>query len=97
VLTALDGIDVPCAKVQRIDEVLQDPQIQARGMLVEQDHPILGKIKLANLPFKFSGCDTTIYDVAPELGEHNVEIASSLGLSAAEIAAMLADGVLYSK
>jgi len=97
VLAALDAIDVPCAKVQRIDEVLADPQIQARGMVLEQDHPKLGKIKLPNLPFRFSGCDTTIRQVAPELGEHNVEIASSLGISEAEIAAMQADGVLYSR
>ena len=95
VLAALDAIDVPCAKVQRIDEVLADPQIQARGMVVEQDHPVLGKVKLPNLPFKFSGCDTTITQVAPDLGEHNAEVARSLGLAEADIAAMLADGVLY--
>ena len=45
-LAMLDKIDVPCAKVQNIDEVLTDPQIQARGMLVEQDHPVLGKVRL---------------------------------------------------
>lgn len=97
VLDLLDGIDVPCAKVQRIDEVLADPQIQARGMLVEQNHPVLGKIKLPNLPFRFSGCDTTIHQVAPELGQHNAEIAAALGFSAEEIAAMQAEGVLYTK
>jgi crotonobetainyl-CoA:carnitine CoA-transferase CaiB-like acyl-CoA transferase len=96
-LSALDAIDVPSAKVQNIAEVLADPQIIARGMLLEQDHPVLGKIKLPNLPFRFSGCDTTVRQVAPELGEHNAEIARSLGLSEAEIAAMQADGVLYSK
>ncbi len=97
VLAALDGIDVPSAKVQRIDEVLADPQIQARGMVMEQSHPVLGKIRLANLPFRFSGCDTTVHQVAPELGEHNAEIAASLGISAAEIAAMQSDGVLYAR
>lgn len=96
VLQMLDGIDVPCAKVQRIDEVLADPQIQARGMVVEQDHPVLGKIRLPNLPFRMSGCDTSITQVAPELGEHNAEIAASLGFDAAQIADMQADGVLFS-
>ncbi len=74
---------------------MADPQIQARGMVMEQVHPQLGKIKLANLPFKFSDCDTTIHQVAPDLGEHNVEIAKSLGISDVDIAAMQADGVLY--
>lgn len=97
VLALLDGIDVPCAKVQRIDEVLADPQIQARGMVVEQEHPVLGKIRLPNLPFKFSGCDTTIRQVAPDLGQHNAEIAAALGYSTEEIAQMQADGVLYTQ
>lgn len=97
VLEMLDAIDVPCAKVQRIDEVLADPQIQARGMVLEQVHPALGKIRLPNLPFRFSGCDTTQTQVAPDLGEHNAEVAASLGFSDAQIASMQADGVLYSK
>ena len=97
VLAALDAIDVPAAKVQRIDEVLADPQIQARGMVLEQDHPVLGKIKLPNLPFKFSDCDTTITQVAPDLGQHNAEIAQSLGFSVSDITGMQGDGVLFSK
>jgi formyl-CoA transferase len=96
VLALLDAIDVPGAKVQRIDEVLADPQIQARGMVVEQDHPVLGKIKLPNLPFRFSGCNTTIHQVAPDLGQDNAEIAASMGFSAEQIADMEKDGVLYS-
>lgn len=97
VLKMLDGIDVPAARVQRIDEVLADPQIRARGMVVEQEHPVLGRIRLPNLPFRMSGCDTSITQVAPELGEHNAEIAASLGFDATQIADMQADGVLYGK
>jgi crotonobetainyl-CoA:carnitine CoA-transferase CaiB-like acyl-CoA transferase len=96
-LAELDRIDVPAAKVQRIDEVIADPQIQARGMMVEQDHPVLGKIRLPNLPFRFSACDTSITQVAPELGEHNAEVARSLGFKEEEIAAMQAESVLYQK
>ena len=95
VLALMDGIDVPAAKVQRIDEVLADPQIQARGMVVEQQHPRYGTLRLPNLPFRFSDCDTTIHQVAPDLGQHNADVAAQLGFSAAEIAAMQADGVLF--
>jgi len=94
-LALLDTIDVPCAKVQRIDEVLADPQIQARGMVVEQAHPRYGNLRLPNLPFRFSDCDTTIRDVAPDLGQHNAQIAASLGFSAAEIDGLQAAGVLF--
>ena len=97
VLRLLDGIDVPSAKVQRIDEVMADPQIRARGMVVEQQHPRLGTLRLPNLPFRFSDCDTTIHQVAPDLGEHNAEVAHTLGFSPAEIDAMQTDGVLFSR
>ncbi|ANG61584.1 formyl-CoA transferase [Marinobacterium aestuarii] len=96
-LQDLDAIDVPCAKVQTIDEVLADPQIKARGMVLEQEHPVVGKVRLANLPFRFSGCDTTEKTPAPLLGQHNRQIASSLGYAAGDIDALIRDGVLYSE
>lgn len=96
-LASLDAAEVPSAKVQRIDEVVNDPQILARGMILEQDHPRLGKIKMPNLPFHFSGCDITPSRAAPALGEHNREIAADLGFEEAVIEAMCAAGVLYSK
>ncbi|CAD6553182.1 Acetyl-CoA:oxalate CoA-transferase [Paraburkholderia kirstenboschensis] len=97
VLALLDSVDVPSAKVQRIDEVVADPQIVARGMVIEQEHPRFGKLRLPNLPFRFSDCDTSIREVGPDLGQHNAEVAQSLGFSAAEIDAMQTDGVLFSK
>ena len=96
-LTALNSVEVPCAKVQRIDEVLADPQIVARGMIVEQDHPVLGQIRMPNLPFRFSDCDTSPRSTAPLLGQHNRKIAAELGYTVGEIDAMLRDGVLYAE
>ncbi|GHU34287.1 CoA transferase [Betaproteobacteria bacterium] len=96
-LALLDKIDVPCAKVQNIDEVLADPQIQARGMVVEQEHPVLGKVRLGNLPFHFSGYDTTIKTPAPLLGQHNRDIAAKLGYSPEQIETMVEEGVLYAE
>lgn len=96
-IAALESVDVPCAPVQRIDEVLADPQVIARNMVVEQDHPRLGKIKLGNLPFHFSDCDTTPKTAAPLLGQHNREIAGMLGYGAAEIDGLIADGVLFAE
>jgi crotonobetainyl-CoA:carnitine CoA-transferase CaiB-like acyl-CoA transferase len=94
---ALDAAQVPYAPVQRIDEVIADPQVAARGMIVEQDHPLLGKIRLPDLPFRFSDCDTSPRSVAPLLGQHNRDIAEQLGYSSAQIDAMVADGVLYAE
>jgi crotonobetainyl-CoA:carnitine CoA-transferase CaiB-like acyl-CoA transferase len=96
-IAALDAAEVPCAPVQTIDQVLADPQIQARGMVVEQDHPVLGRIRMPNLPFRFSDCDTTPRSVAPLMGQHNRDIAAGLGYSAEQVAAMERDGVLHAE
>jgi crotonobetainyl-CoA:carnitine CoA-transferase CaiB-like acyl-CoA transferase len=93
----LDAAEVPSAPVQNIDAVLADPQVAARNMIIEQEHPVLGKVKLANVPFRMSGMDLTPRSVAPLLGQHTREIAGELGFSAAEIDAMVRDGVLYAE
>lgn len=94
---ALDAAGVPAAPVQTIDQVLSDPQTLARGMVVEQEHPLLGKIKLPNLPFRFSDCDTSPSGPAPLVGQHNRDIAASLGYSETEIDTFVAEGVLYAE
>ncbi|MBL8658405.1 MAG: CoA transferase [Rhodospirillales bacterium] len=96
-IEALNAAQVPCAKVQTIDEVLADPQIQARGMIVEQDHPVLGRIRMPNLPFRFSDCDTSPRSVAPLMGQHNRSVARGLGYAPEQIDALMRDGVLYAE
>lgn len=96
-LAALETIDVPAAKVQRIDEVLCDPQAIARNMVIEQEHPVLGKVRLPNLPFHLSDCDMTQKTAAPLLGQHNRQIATSLGYSETHIDGLFRDGVLYAE
>jgi len=94
---ALDAAGVPCAPVAGIDEVLADPQTLARGMVIEQDHPLLGKIKLPNLPFRFSACDTSPRGPAPLLGQHNRQVARRLGCDDNDVSATEAAGVLYAE
>ena len=73
---ALDAAGVPCApRADASTKCWPTRRSLARGMVVEQDHPLLGKIKLPNLPFRFSDCDTTPRSPAPLLGQHNREIA----------------------
>jgi crotonobetainyl-CoA:carnitine CoA-transferase CaiB-like acyl-CoA transferase len=96
-VAALDAVEVPSAAVQRIDQVVADPQVQARNMIIEQEHPVAGKVRLSNVPFKFSDCDPTPRRPAPLLGQHNREIAAELGFGAAAIDAMVQEGVLYAE
>jgi crotonobetainyl-CoA:carnitine CoA-transferase CaiB-like acyl-CoA transferase len=66
-------------------------------MIVEQEHPVLGRIRLPNPPFRFSESDTSPRSVAPLLGQHNREIAATVGYTQPEIDAMVRDGVLYAE
>lgn len=86
-LAQLDAAGIPAAPIQGVEQIVNDPQVHARNMLIQQDHPILGRITLPNLPYRFSDCDTTPSRPAPLLGQHNAEIAAELGYSPAEIAA----------
>lgn len=94
-MSMLDAAEVPCAPVQRIDQVVEDPQTQARGMIIEQDHPMLGRVRLSNVPFKFSEVDATIRTAAPLLGQHNRDIGAELGYSAEMLETLEREGVLY--
>lgn len=65
---------IPCGPIQNLEEVVNDPQLQARDMFVEQDHPVAGKIKLIGSPLKLSRTPVTMRHHPPEVGEHNEEI-----------------------
>ncbi len=97
-VVALDGAGVPCAPVQSIDQVVADPQVRARGMLFEQEHPVLGRVTLPNVPFKFSDADVTPRTPAPLLGQHNREVLRHLlGYSEAQVTEMEQDDVLHTE
>jgi crotonobetainyl-CoA:carnitine CoA-transferase CaiB-like acyl-CoA transferase len=97
-VAGLDAAGVPCAPVQRIDQVVADPQVRARGMVFEQEHPVLGRILMPNVPFKFSDVDVTPHTPAPLMGQHNREILGELlEYAPAQIAELERDGVLYAE
>ncbi|WP_038182327.1 CaiB/BaiF CoA transferase family protein [Vibrio rhizosphaerae] len=91
----LEKANVPNAPVQTIKQVLADPQIHARRMIIEQEHPELGTILMPNVPFNFSNIEPQRLDIAPNLGQHNQDIAESIGYTDEEIKALENDGVLY--
>ena len=82
----LTDAEVPCAPVQTIDQVFQDPQVLQRDMLIEVDHPTAGKVRMAGIPVKFSVTPASVRMPPPLLGEHNDAILRTwLGMSAASI------------
>jgi CoA:oxalate CoA-transferase len=84
-LEKLQKAHVPAGPINKISEVLADPQVLARNMLVELMHPVAGKIKVPGTPIKFSDSTALIDHPAPTLGQHNDEILMQAGYSSREI------------
>ena len=86
---------IPSAPVRDLREVMNDPHMHERGMLERIAHPELGDIVVPTSPLRFHGADTVETTPSPKLGQHNDAVYGSwLGLSAEEIAALRAEGVI---
>ncbi len=94
-LALLEANGVPCGRIYRAPDMLQDPQFQARNAIVETDHPVFGKVKMQNVFPKLSETPGSVRWPGPALGEHTEAVLSErLGLSAERIAALRAEGVV---
>ena len=80
--------DVCVGKVYEPEEMVADPQVQARDMVVEVKHPTLGTIKEFGIPIKLSGTPGTVRTAAPFVGEHTDAVLRELGLAAADVTAL---------
>ena len=74
VVSTLAEGGVPAAQVNNVAEMVADPQIQAREMFVELEHPVYGPVKITGTPLKLSETPGRIEHLAPLPGEHNEAI-----------------------
>ena len=79
--------DVCVGKVYDPEEMVQDPQVLARDMIVEVHHPQHGAVKQFGQPIKLSDTPGGVRTAAPAAGEHTDQVLKELGLGAGEIAA----------
>ena len=95
VVAKVRGAGLPCAKVATIEEVVTDPQLKHRGMLVEMDHPAAGRVPMHGLNIHFSETPGKIRRPPPVLGQHNDEVYGRwLNLDASGVARLKAEGVI---
>jgi len=87
-LKALEEAGVPATPVNTVDQVMEDPQTSARGMIDRVTHPKLGEIPVVSTPVKFSVMKAGVRTAAPLHGQDTDAVLSQLGYSAAEIAAL---------
>ncbi len=93
VMRILAGAGVPCGACLDTGEILRDPHLRARDMIVEVEHPARGGYITVGNPIKLSASPTTI-GPSPLLGQHRREILGELGYGDAEIAALAEDGAI---
>ena len=75
----LEAADVPCGPILDVIEAFEAPQARALGMAAEIEHPALGVLRQAGIPFTFDRTPATIRSAPPLLGEHTNEILAELG------------------
>jgi crotonobetainyl-CoA:carnitine CoA-transferase CaiB-like acyl-CoA transferase len=93
-LARLDAEQVPCAPILSREELLTDPQVAANALIVETEHPRVGRMRQARPAARFDGTPAELRSPAPVLGEHTDTILAELGVPAAQLSALREAGVV---
>jgi CoA:oxalate CoA-transferase len=94
-LQEFEAMGLPCGPVNNVAQVAQDPQVAARGMLVDVAHPAGFSLKLPDTPVKLSRTPGGSHGASPGIGEHTDSVlAGVIGLSTQEIADLRDRGVV---
>jgi crotonobetainyl-CoA:carnitine CoA-transferase CaiB-like acyl-CoA transferase len=93
-LALFEANDIPCGPINTYEDTLNDDQVRAREMVVETDHPTLGRIRTLGSPLKMSGTPPLPGRRGPLLGEHTTEVLREAGFTNEELQAMRAVGAI---
>lgn len=77
-LAVLEAIGVPCGPINTIDQVVADPQVHARQMVIDVHHPSAGQIRMVASPLKIPTAPVVMRLPPPILGEHTEQILHEL-------------------
>ena len=93
-LDELDKADIPAMPVNTLEELLEDPHLNATGFFTDREHPTEGPIKTFRSPLDFEKTPVEFRRHAPRIGEDGPEVLREAGLSEADIATLKADKTL---
>jgi crotonobetainyl-CoA:carnitine CoA-transferase CaiB-like acyl-CoA transferase len=94
IVSALDAAGVPCAPINDVPQVFEDPQVQHRQMLQHLPHPLSGTVPQVVSPMRFRDAPLSFDRAPPLLGEHTRDILSELGFDDDEQQKMANEGVI---
>ena len=90
-----DGAGVPCSPVHTVDQLVDHPQLVARGMIARLPHPKLGEMIAPGVVVKMSDTPGSVRTIGPELGQHTDEVLTALfGMTGGEISELRAAQVI---
>jgi crotonobetainyl-CoA:carnitine CoA-transferase CaiB-like acyl-CoA transferase len=90
----LNAAGVPCGRVMGLAEVFADPQTIDQQMVLSQDHPSHGTVRMLGFPVKFAEAPCALRHPAPGIGADTDAVLRELGYSSAEIARLRDAGVV---
>jgi len=94
-LERLNQKGIPCGPIANIDQVFDNPQVQHRGMQLELDHPVAGKVPSVANPIRLSESAVTYDKAPPLLGQHTEQVVCDLlGLGRDQIDQLINDGII---
>jgi crotonobetainyl-CoA:carnitine CoA-transferase CaiB-like acyl-CoA transferase len=91
-MTLLERCDIPCAPMNDLDALIDDPHLASVQFFENKLHPTEGHIRYTGIPSRWNGSTLRITRHAPRLGEHSLSVFRDAGISASEINALLASG-----
>ena len=93
-LEKLERAGVPVGPIYDLKEVYEDPQVRARDMFVETEHPVAGRVGNIGIPIKLSETPGSFRRPAPTLGQHTSEVLRQIGCTDDEIQFLRSEGAV---
>jgi formyl-CoA transferase/CoA:oxalate CoA-transferase len=93
VMNMMSEVGIPAGPINTVAEILEDPHIHAREMVVELTHPEYGPLKTLGIPIKLSDTPGRVETAPPKFGEHNLEVLRGLGFNNDQISEFDRNGI----
>ena len=91
-IALFERCDIPCAPMNDLDALIDDPHLNAVGFFQTKAHPTEGQVRYTGIPSRWNGSGLQITRHAPRLGEHSLAVLKEAGISSGDIDALMNSG-----